>query len=82
MSLMQDVKYYEEIENGEKKSEQLVHSYHEWIKKDPQICQKQNNKLKQIQESMENVKQYQFSRQPRKKIKAISKLMSLYSTLK
>ncbi len=82
MSLIQDVKYHEEIENGEKKNIQLVHSYNEWIKKDPKICQKQKDTLKQIQEAMKNVHKYRFSKHPIKKLNAINKLISLYNLVK
>jgi len=81
ISLMEDIKYYKNLHNSDKEIETLIKHYHEWIKKDQNICQKQNDLLREIKDAMKEVKQYRFSRHPLKKIKALSKLMSLYSTL-
>lgn len=81
LGFLQDVKYYNTVENGKNQIEQLIYIYNEWIQKDPHICQKEEGKLKQIKIAMENVIQYRFSKQPLKKVNAINQLISLHDII-
>ncbi len=82
MNVISDLSFFEQKANDQENDYKLSIKRSVWIKKQEVMLKQKDEKLLKLKKAMDEVRQYQMRKHPIKKIKAMHKLMALYTLIK
>jgi hypothetical protein len=82
MNVISDLSFFEQQANDQENDYKLSVKRSVWIKKQEVMLKQRDEKLLTLKKAMDEVRQYQMRKHPIKKIRAMYKLMALYTLIK